>query len=275
VERDRLTMGRQCDEGRLAGKATIVTGAGAGIGRATAIAFGRAGASVACLDIDLGSAEETAAEVAGGRSLAFGVDVRDEGDLMRASGAVLEEWKRIDALYANAGIAGNGRAGDITREEWDRVLAVNLTGVWLSVRSVLGAMEAQRCGSIICQASVGGIAGVPGIAAYAASKGGVVALTKQLAADYSGLGIRFNAIAPGMIWTKLVEDSFRSVADDSEGFDPEAVQNAAKEAYPLRALGTVEQVAQLAVYLAGDESSWTTGTINVLDGGMTAVAYEA
>jgi NAD(P)-dependent dehydrogenase (short-subunit alcohol dehydrogenase family) len=265
----------QARGGRLAGKRAIITGAASGIGRASALAFADEGAWVTCVDLDKAALDEVAEAIraAGGNAMSVVADVTDEADTLRMAAETVEAWDRIDVLYANAGIAGNGRAGEVSRSDWDRVLAVNLTGTWLSVKAVLPVMCRQRAGSIICQASVGGVVGVPGIAAYAASKGGLIALVKQMTVDYSPLGIRINAIAPGTVWTKLVADSVRELVFDGNDFDAEPVKAAAGQPYPLGRIGTTEQVAATAVHLAGDESAWTTGTVALVDGGLSASGY--
>src|SRR5262249_18990038 len=185
-------------DGRLAGKCAIVTGGASGIGRAAAERFAREGARVVIAD--RAGAEEAAAEIEGAVGVA--VDVTDETDVARMAEVAGE---RIDVLYANAGIEGGGSALDLERDHWERVIAINLTGVGLSIKAVLPAMLKSQSGSIITQSSTAGLVGVPGLAAYSAAKGGVIALTRQIAVDYGKQGIRANAICPGTVWTPLVE----------------------------------------------------------------------
>jgi NAD(P)-dependent dehydrogenase (short-subunit alcohol dehydrogenase family) len=263
VETERAT-GR-----RLEGKVAIVTGGASGLGLASAQRFAEEGARVVCVDLDGAAAEQAAAGI-GDAALGLAADVTDEAALERAVAATLERFGRVDVLYANAGIPGTGQVHEISLAEWQRVIDVNLTGVFLSARAVLPPMLAQGAGSLVLQASVGGLTGIRSLPAYAAAKGGVVALTKQMAADYSERGIRVNAICPGTVRTPLVEATYVGFAGSEE---------AAKEAlarrdrdYPMGRLGAVEDVANLALFLASDESRWIAGGIYTVDGGMTAVS---
>jgi NAD(P)-dependent dehydrogenase (short-subunit alcohol dehydrogenase family) len=158
-----------------------------------------------------------------------------------------------------------GRAADVPLVEWERVIRIHLTGVWLCAKAVLPTMVSNRRGSIIAQGSIGGLIGVPAIAAYAAAKGGIIALARQIAVDYGPDGVRCNAICPGTVWTPLVERTY--AARGGHGDDPQAK---AASYHPLGRLGEPEEVARLALYLASDESSWTTGAVHVVDGGRSA-----
>lgn len=258
--------------GRLTGKVAIITGAGSGIGAATAKRYANEGAAVVCADLK--GADQTAEAIAsgGGRGLAVEVDVSSLEDTERLSRETVEAFGTIDILYANAGIAGVGTAMDCTPEVWDRVIAVNLTGVWLSMRAVLPTMVEHASGSIINQASVGGIVGVPGISPYAAAKAGVIGLTKQAAVDFGKDNIRINAIAPGTAPTPLVTETYRvraGAADASSEEVDEAIQRNV-DRFPLRRLGTVDDIANLALFLGSDEAGWITGSVYTVDGGMTA-----
>jgi NAD(P)-dependent dehydrogenase (short-subunit alcohol dehydrogenase family) len=258
--------------GRLAGKAAIVTGAGSGIGRAAALLFAREGAAVTVADLDAAAAEAVADEVraSGGRALGVAADVGDEDDTARMAQTTLDTFGAIDVLFANAGVASAGRAADVTLAEWERVIRVHLTGVWLSARAVLPTMVAQGSGSIVAQASNAAVMGVGELAAYSAAKGGIVALARQIAVDYGRNGVRCNSISPGTALTPLVERTFAEHSSRASGRSPEELRRAAARRYPLGRFGEVEEIAQLALYLASDEASWTTGANYVIDGGLSA-----
>lgn len=260
--------------GRLDGKRTIVTGAGSGIGEAAAGLFAGEGAKVTCADIDGDAAERVAAQI-GDAAIAVQVDVADEAAAAAMVQATVDAFGGVDAVYANAGVAGSGRAHELSVDEWNRVVSINLTGVWLSTKFAIPHMIEAGGGSLVLQASVGGVIGVPGIASYAAAKGGVIGLTKQMAVDYGPDNIRVNAICPGTVPTPLVRATYEkrggfaamSSAPADAGFDE--LLDAAKWRFPLGRMGTVDEVAQLALHLASDESAWTTGTAINIDGGMS------
>lgn len=260
---------------RLEGKVAVVTGAGAGLGRAAALRFAAEGAKVGCADIDMRSAEATAANIAatGGQAIALQLDAASMADNDRMAATLVETWGGADVLYANAGIPSVGSITTLTEAEWDRVMSVHLKGTWLASRAVIPAMEATGGGSIINQASIGALVGFSGIAAYAAAKGGIISLTRQAAIEYAHLGIRCNAICPGTIPTALVRETYqRRGGPDLRNpmpLDEALAANAMR--YPLKRLGTAEDVANLAVFLASDESAWITGAVFPVDGGYTAM----
>jgi NAD(P)-dependent dehydrogenase (short-subunit alcohol dehydrogenase family) len=259
---------------RLRGKVAVITGAGSGLGRASALRFASEGAAVLCADVDLTSAERVVGEIiaVGGRARSLGVDVALESDTERMAAVAASEFGRIDVLFANAGIAGVGSIASTSRETWDRVLAINLTGVWLCSKAVLPYMQSQGGGSVINQASIGGLVGFSGIMPYAAAKAGVIGMTRQAAVEYAAQNVRFNAICPGTVVTPLVTRTYEErggIAMGSQQTLEEALQaNAAR--YPLRRLGSVDDVAGMAVYLASDEALWITGAVFTVDGGYTA-----
>ena len=262
--------------GRLEGKVAIVTGAASGIGRASAIRFAAEGAAVGCTDIESNGLEETVSTIrgAGGEAIAIITDIADESQVEGMVSEVRDAYGPVKVLYANAGIAGAGTAADISMEQWSRVISINLTGVWLSSRYCLPQMIDSGGGSIINQSSLGALMGVPGIASYAAAKGGVIGLTKQMAVEYGPMNIRVNAICPGTVPTPLVERTYAERAGfslDSGNPDEtsyEELLEVATERVPLARMGTVDEIAALALYLASDESAWTNGAVIPIDGGM-------
>jgi NAD(P)-dependent dehydrogenase (short-subunit alcohol dehydrogenase family) len=249
----------------LRGKVVVITGAGSGIGRATALLFAAEGATVAVADIDTGAARATVdlVEADGGRSAAFGVDVTDPASTEALAGAVVARFERIDVLFNNAGIAGIGVLHETSVESWDRVIAVNVRGVFLVARAVLPAMIAARQGSIINMSSTIAEIGLANRASYAASKGAVLSLTRQMQADYAVYGIRVNALLPGTIHTPFVD---RYLAESYE--DPVAGLESLKKRQLTGDLGRPEDVAAAALFLASDESRFVLGSGMFVDGGV-------
>jgi NAD(P)-dependent dehydrogenase (short-subunit alcohol dehydrogenase family) len=247
--------------GRVAGKVAVLTGGASGLGFACAERFAREGASVACVDVDRDGVEAAAARIRdqGGRALGLVADVTDASALDAMAADVVTAFGGIDVLVANAGVYDEGSIHEITPAAWQRVIDVDLTGVMLSVRSVLEPMRERGGGAIVAQASVAGLAGVPRTPAYAAAKGGVIALVRQLAVDYASWGIRVNAICPGTIPTAMTADA---LAQRGAGAGARYV--------PLGRMGEPQDVAALAAFLAGDEAGWITGAVYTVDGGTTA-----
>ncbi|MCZ8130284.1 MAG: SDR family NAD(P)-dependent oxidoreductase [Steroidobacteraceae bacterium] len=259
---------------KLEGKVAIVTGAASGLGLATARRFAREGARVVCADVDEQAAARLAGELAaeGSRAIAVAVDVTREQDVRRMVETTAQAFGGVDVLVANAGIAGVGSVETTSRETWDRVLAVNLTGVWLCNRAVVPAMRARGGGSVINQASIAGLVGFSGIAPYAAAKAGVIGLTRQAAVEYAATGIRFNAVCPGTVVTPLVVRTYEERGGIATGarqsLDDALRANAAR--IPMQRFGTPEDVASMVAFLASAEAAWITGAVFPVDGGYTA-----
>ena len=255
--------------GRLAGKVAIVTGAGSGIGRASAQLFAAEGARVMCADLNAAGARETAQGI-GNAAIASTVDVAQAPDIERMVRETIAAFGKLDVLYANAGIAEATNAIDMTLEQWNRMIAVNLTSVWLCAKYALPHLIAAGGGSIINQSSTAGLIGIPDIPHYSAAKTGVVGLTRQIAAQYGPQHVRCNAICPSSIPTPLMAGVWETRARNANDGSSFAAQQAAVAArHPLRRLGTLADCANLALFLASDESSWITGVAMPLDGGLT------
>jgi NAD(P)-dependent dehydrogenase (short-subunit alcohol dehydrogenase family) len=254
--------------GTLAGKVAAVTGAGSGIGRAAAALFAREGAAVAVVDLAEAAAKETVAQIAGtgGRAAAAVADVSDPDQVSRAFDGILRDLGRVDVLYNNAGVNSSGSVLDATDEDWDRCFAVNAKGTFLCSRAAARPMVAAGGGSIINQGSVAAVVGVANFASYCASKGAVVALTRSMSVDLAPHGVRVNAICPGTVYTPLMEPMLRARG----GGELAAGLALTVAKYPIGRLGTPEEIAAVALFLAGDASSFLTGSVITADGGMTS-----
>lgn len=249
---------------RLDGKAIYVTGAASGIGKAAASAFAEAGADVAVVDINIEGAEKAAKEIAeatGSKTIAIQADVTDKDQVEAMVAKVVNTYGKLDACYNNAGIALNAPAEEMTFEQWKKVIDINLTGVFLCATAAGRVMLKQGYGSIINTASMSShIVNVPQPqCAYNASKAGVSQLTKSLAVEWAKRGVRVNCISPGYIGTDLImnADDLKPLIDQWNAMGP------------MGRLGKPEELQSILVYLAGDTSSFTTGSDIIVDGAFT------
>ncbi len=253
---------------RLKDKIAIVTGAGSGIGRAIALAMVREGARVVLVGRRNDRVEAVAREVPReeqGSAMALAADVSKRDEIERVLQETVKAFGGINVLVNNAGILHAGTAEQITEAQWDETFNINVRGLWLLSRAMLPHLRKAGGGSIINVASVLGINGVRNRAAYAASKGAVVLLTKCMAIDHGDENIRVNAICPSFVETDL------TAAVLSNAADPDAMRRERIGVHPVGRLGQPEDMAGLAVYLASDESSWVTGAVFPVDGGYLAV----
>ena len=240
---------------RLKNKVALITGAGRGIGQATAVRFAMEGAKVVVVDIDSKEGEETVEMIksAGGATVFVQADVSKAVDAEKMVKVAVEKFGKLDILFNNAGIELSGRVEDMPESDWDRVININLKGMFLGSKYAVPQMLKQGGGVIICTASTAGLFGLGREAAYCASKGGVIALTRAMAMDYAAENIRVNCICPGPIGTRLtkpLQSTIKKVA--------------------LGRIGKPEEIANAALFLASDESSFVTGSALMVDGGTIA-----
>jgi NAD(P)-dependent dehydrogenase (short-subunit alcohol dehydrogenase family) len=252
---------------RLAGKVALITGAASGIGRATAYLFAREGAKVAAADIDAAGAELTATTIQaeGGQAVPIAGDVSVARDAEAMVQATLTAYGGLSILFNNAGIFRHGTVVETDEELWNRVLAVNLTGVFLVSKYALPHMIAGGGGAVINTSSTAGLTAFYHQAAYDASKGGVVMLTKQMALDYARYNIRVNCLIPGLVDTAQSRGAMADLGDDSR-----AEEMWASITGPIGRVGTADDLAQAALFLASDDSSYMTGAPLIVDGGKLA-----
>jgi NAD(P)-dependent dehydrogenase (short-subunit alcohol dehydrogenase family) len=252
--------------GILAGKRALITGGASGIGKATALLFAREGAAVAVVDVDVPGGRRVVSDIRreGGRAIFVSADVTKAGDCQKAVARTVSELGGLDILFNNAGIIRRASVLELSEEEWDRVMAVNVKSVFLLSRYSVPVMANAGGGVIINTASGWGLVGGPRAAAYCASKGAVVLLTKAMAIDHGPENIRVNCVCPGDTDTPMLREEARQLGQGEEPFLQEAAQR------PLQRIGTPEDIAQAVLYLASDASSYVTGTALVVDGGGLA-----
>jgi NAD(P)-dependent dehydrogenase (short-subunit alcohol dehydrogenase family) len=265
--RPRHALGKDFEEYkmRLQNKVAIITGAGSGIGKATAMCFAAEGASVAVIDREAETGQRVADEL-GPESLFLRADVTSARDMESVARTVQQRFGRIDILFNNAGVACVGTLHETSEQDWDRVMAVNAKGIYLASKFVVPIMIAQRSGCIINMAACGALMALAQRAAYIASKGAVHSLTKAMQADYCRYNIRVNALLPGTIYTPFVEGFLRK----HHGNDMEKAMEGLKKRQLSQTLGTPEDVAYAALYLASDEARFVWGSGLVVDGGLSA-----
>jgi len=252
--------------GMLDGKSALITGGGGGIGRATALAFAREGARVAVADFVEDAARETVGLVnaAGGQAISLSGDVSRDADVREMIAAVVGAYGRLDCAFNNAGVAGwhvgsvNQKTAEWSEESFDRMIAVNLKGVWLCMRHELPQMQTQGGGAIVNTGSIAGLVGLPNSSAYVAAKHGVVGLTKTAALEYAEANIRVNAVCPGYIKTPMTEPSMRLRGE------------AILAQTPLKRMGNPEEIAEMVVWLCSERASYVSGAAYNVDGGWMA-----
>ena len=253
--------------GLLDRKSALITGGGGGIGRATALAFAREGARVAVADVAIEAARETVAQVnaAGGQAISLSGEVTRDADVRAMIEGVVGAYGRLDCAFNNAGIAGyqveaaGKKTAEWSEEAFDRMIAVNLKGVWLCMRHELPQMQAQGGGAIVNTASIAGLIGLVTSSAYVAAKHGVIGLTKTAALEYADAKIRVNAVCPGFIETRMTASAMQRRGDQILA------------GIPARRLGQPSEIAEMVVWLCSERASYVTGAAYNVDGGWMAV----
>ncbi|MCX5695073.1 MAG: 3-oxoacyl-[acyl-carrier-protein] reductase [Candidatus Omnitrophica bacterium] len=243
---------------KLEGKVAFITGGARGIGQAIAMTFAREGADIVVADVNLEVAQKTASEIEalGRKALALEMDVTDYAKVEDGVNKILDKFGKVDILVNNAGITKDNLILRMSQAEWDAVINVNLKGTFNCIKAVSRPMVKQRSGKIISIASIIGLMGNAGQANYAASKAGIIALTKTIAKELASRNVNANAVAPGFIQTEMTAKL------------PEAVKAKMLEAIPLAKLGTPQDVANVCLFLASADSNYITGQVITVDGGM-------
>lgn len=251
----------------LKNKVAVVTGAGSGIGKAIALAYAKSGAKVIVADIDEQNGIETAAEINrnGNTAIFIKTDVASAENMEALVNITVEKYNTIDIFVNNAGLEYFTTIEETTEEQWARTMDVDLKGVFLGIKYAIPVMKKQGSGSIINIASVAGLAAWPGLGVYSAAKGGVVLLTKAAAAENGKYGIRINCICPGSINTPLLQEQFFGPQGDRDAAEKQLLKH-----YPLNRLGEPSEIADAAIYLGSNLSSYVTGHTLTVDGGLTS-----
>ena len=252
--------------GRLDTKVALVTGGGSGIGRASALAFAREGAKVVVADVDVEGGEETVRmiEVSGGIAIFVSTDVSQAAEVTALVERAVATYGCLDCALNNAGIQGEiKQTAECSEENWNRIIATNLTGVWLGMKHEIPHMLKQGGGAIVNMASNFGLVGSNGMPAYSASKHGVVGLTKTAALEYAKSGIRVNAVCPGPVQTPLIDKILRAQPELAN-----QIIEAIKDREPIGRMGLPEEIAEAVVWLCSDAASFVTGTAMAVDGGF-------
>lgn len=250
---------------RLQGKVALLTGAARGIGRGIATRFAKEGAKVGVVDLDEAACQRVVDEIAaaGGEALALGADITDEDQVEKAVSRLRQRFGVITVLVNNAAVMPTGPLHLISPADFDRCLAVNLRGTYLCCRAVIPAMLEVGKGSIIHMSSVTGILGLPGLAAYSATKAALSGLARAMSTDYARLGIRVNAVAPGTIDSPMLHDFLAAQKN------PKLLRQQFDDMHPIGRVGQIDEVASVFVFLASDESSFVTGATYAVDGGLS------